>query len=350
MPLPQRAGRQFVRWLRQFMVPYVKEPGLLPELNLRSHGPVAVAGFHRLPDAMQPTRPQALFKPSILPRLLRLPQWLKNGFVFFPAFFAGVLFQADVIGRLLAGFLSFSLVASAIYLVNDLRDVEQDRLHPVKRLRPIAAGEVDPALVPWASALLALAGLGWAWLTDIHFAMVLAAYAALNLLYSFRLKHIPIVDVAIIAIGFLLRVHSGGILAHVPNSKWILLVTFLLALFLALAKRRNDLVQANGGTDLRASLRGYNLPFVDASMITLAALVVQSYILYTVSEDVIERLGTDRVYITSGFVVLGMMRYFQLTLVEHRTGDPTKLVFKDRPIQLIILAWAISFGIILYAG
>lgn len=171
----------------------------------------------------------------------------------------------------------------------------------------------------------------------------------MNLFYSLGLKHVPILDVAIIALGFLLRVHAGGILARVPNSEWIMLVTFLLALFLGLAKRRDDLVQADGGKKLRASLHGYNLAFVDAGMAMLAALVVQSYIMYTVSGEVTLRLGTDKVYITSGFVVLGMLRYFQLTLVEKRTGDPSKLVLRDRPIQLIILGWVISFAIILYA-
>lgn len=301
------------------------------------------------PAATAKSRSPRPFRLSTLPRLLRVQQWVKNGFVLFPAFFAGVILHGDVLERTALGFLCFSLAASAIYLLNDLRDVEQDRQHPVKRYRPIAAGEVNPAVVPWASGLLALAALGGAWLTEPRFALVVAAYMVMNLFYSLGLKHVPILDVAIIALGFLLRVHAGGILARVPNSEWIMLVTFLLALFLGLAKRRDDLVQADGGKKLRASLHGYNLAFVDAGMAMLAALVVQSYIMYTVSGEVTLRLGTDKVYITSGFVVLGMLRYFQLTLVEKRTGDPSKLVLKDRPIQLIILGWVISFAIILYA-
>ncbi|MCO6482257.1 MAG: decaprenyl-phosphate phosphoribosyltransferase [Flavobacteriales bacterium] len=293
-----------------------------------------------------PSRP---FHPGTLARLLRVQQWIKNGFVLFPAFFAGVLFHPDILWRTLCGFACFSLAASAVYIFNDLRDVEQDRQHPVKRLRPLAAGGFPSAMAPWLSALLAITALGVAWLVKPKFALVLVAYLVMNLLYSSFLKHISIVDVAIIALGFLLRIYAGSVLALVPNSQWIYLVTFLLALFLALAKRRDDLVQAGGGAGLRKSLDGYNKPFVDAMMVALAALVVQSYIMYTVDPSVTGRIGTDKLYVTSGFVVLGMMRYFQITLVEKRSGAPTKLVFTDRGIQLVLLGWLISFGIILYA-
>lgn len=307
----------------------------------------AAAGF-TLPFTME----QAAGRPftlSTLPRLLRVNHWIKNGFVFFPAFFATVILQPEVLWRTGVGFLCFSLGASAIYLYNDLRDVEQDRLHPEKRLRPIAAGEVPVAVVPWISALLAVAAMVGAWLTEPLFAWVLGTYLIMNLLYSARLKHIPIVDVAIIALGFNLRILAGGILARVPNSQWIYLITFLLALFIALAKRRDDLVQADGGAGLRTSLRGYNLQFVDAGMIMLAALTVQSYILYTVSGEVTARLQTDRLYMTSGFVVLGMLRYFQITLVEKRSGSPTKLVYSDCGLRLVLLGWIISLAVILYA-
>lgn len=289
------------------------------------------------------------FNLTTLPRMLRVHQWVKNGFIFFPAFFAGALFAPGVLWRTGWGFLCFSVAASAIYLYNDLRDVEQDRLHPKKKYRPIAAGEVPLSLVPWVSMILAILALGGAYLLDPLFVGVVAAYLAMNLLYSIWLKHIPIVDISIIAMGFILRIFAGGVLGQVPNSKWIYLVTFLLALFLAFAKRRDDLVQADGGAGLRASLRGYNLAFVDASMITLAVLTVQSYIMYSVSEEVTARIGTDRLYVTSGFVVLGMLRYFQITLVEKRSGSPSKLVYTDPGIRLILLGWVITFAIILYA-
>jgi decaprenyl-phosphate phosphoribosyltransferase len=285
----------------------------------------------------------------MVPRLLRMHHWVKNGFVFFPAFFAEVLFQGEVLWRTLAGFFCFSLAASAIYLYNDLRDVEQDRQHPEKRHRPIASGAVALSVVPWASGLLALLALGGAWLLEPRFAGVLGAYMAMNYLYSAGLKKVAILDVAIIAMGFLLRIHSGGILARVPVSQWIELVTFLLALFIALAKRRDDLLQDQGGQGMRSSIGGYNLAFVDAGMAMLAAITVQSYIMYTVSEEVQARIGDNKLYITSGFVVLGMLRYFQVTLVEKHSGAPAALVLKDRPLQLVILGWLLSFGIILYA-
>lgn len=293
--------------------------------------------------------PPQPFKRSTIPRLLRTRQWVKNAFVFFPAFFAQVLLAWDVFIPVLIGAILFSLAASAIYLFNDLRDVEQDRLHPVKCNRPIAAGEVPLALIPWASGALAIISLVGAYLLEPRFAVVLGAYLLMNLFYSLGLKRVAILDVTIVALGFIFRVHGGAILAQVPNSHWILLVTFLLALFIALAKRRNDLVQAGGGKGLRTSLNGYNLRFVDAAMVVLAALLVQSYIMYTMSEEVMVRLGSERLYITSGIVVVGVLRYFQLTLVEDRSGSPTQLVFNDRPTQLIILTWVLSFVLILYA-
>lgn len=289
------------------------------------------------------------FSISTVPRLLRVHQWVKNGFIFFPAFFAEALFEPGVLLRTGWGFVLFSLAASAIYLYNDLRDVDQDRLHPEKRLRPIASGEMPLAAVPWTSVFLGVVAIVFGWLLDPMFGGILITYMVMNFLYSQWLKRIPIVDVTIIAMGFILRIFAGGVLGMVPNSHWIYLVTFLLALFLALAKRRDDLVQVNGGTNLRASLKGYNLQFVDASMITLAVLTVQSYIMYTTSEEVITRMGTDRLYATSGFVVLGMLRYFQITLVEKRSGSPSKLVYSDPGIRLVLLGWIISFALILYA-
>jgi 4-hydroxybenzoate polyprenyltransferase len=295
------------------------------------------------------TPPTRSFTMGTLSRLLRMHQWVKNGFVFFPAFFAVVILRPEVLLRTGLGFLCFNFAASAIYMFNDLRDMQQDRLHPVKRYRPIAAGEVPLSMVSWLSPLMAAIALGGAWLVEPRFAMVLATYTVMNILYSLRLKQVPILDVSIIAVGFLLRIHAGGILARVPVSKWIELMTFLLALFIALAKRRDDLIQVEGGNGMRASLKGYNLQFVDACMITLAAITVQSYIMYTVSPEVVERMGSDKLHATSLFVILGMMRYFQLTLVEKRTGAPSKLLLTDRPIQLIILGWILSFGAILYA-
>ncbi|MCB0793864.1 MAG: decaprenyl-phosphate phosphoribosyltransferase [Flavobacteriales bacterium] len=283
-------------------------------------------------------------------RLLRIEQWVKNGFLFFPAFFAGVILHPDVLVHVVSGFFAFSMAASGVYVLNDIRDKEQDRAHPEKRERPIASGMV-PIDLAWGIFLaLAAGGLASAFLLDPDFGWLLAGYLVMNVLYSFKLKQLAIVDITCIALGFLIRIWSGGVLADVPITMWIEIMTFLLALFIAFAKRRDDLLLDAGGEAVRKSISGYNLPMVQASMVFVASVTVVAYIMYSVSADVSARLGTDKLYYTSVFVVLGMLRYFQLALVHERTGSPTKLVLKDLSLQLVIAGWVISLGILLYAN
>ena len=282
-------------------------------------------------------------------KLLRIDQWVKNGFLFFPGFFAGALFNLGVARVVGLGFIAFSLCASGVYILNDLRDVESDRAHPRKRERPIAAGKV-PVNIAWMlSLLLMLIGIGLAFLIDHRFTLLLGAYLVMNVAYSFSLKHLAIVDITCIALGFLLRIWSGGVLAQVPITMWIEIMTFLLALFIALAKRRDDVLLSEAGHEVRRSIDGYSLEMVHASMVMVASITVVSYILYTVSPDAIARLHSDKLYYTSVFVLLGMLRYFQLALVHECSGSPTKLVLTDLPLQAIIAGWIGAFVLILYA-
>ena len=287
---------------------------------------------------------------SALPllKLLRPQQWAKNLFLFIAPFFAGEMLQSGLLVRLAVAFVCFSGVASAIYILNDYRDIESDRRHPTKRERPLAAGEVAPSVALIIMGLLAIGGLGVAYYLDTGFFVVLLTYVGMNIGYSLGLKHVAILDVMMIAFGFLLRTVAGGLVAQVPISQWLVIMIFLLALFLALAKRRDDLlVGQSSGQVMRKSVKNYSLEYVNACLTILAAIIIVSYLMYTISDEVVTRLG-DHLYFTSVFVIAGMMRYLQIALVENNSGSPTKLLYSDRFLQLTLLAWIASFFALIY--
>ncbi|MGE4503351.1 MAG: decaprenyl-phosphate phosphoribosyltransferase [Thiomicrospira sp.] len=283
-------------------------------------------------------------------KLIRPHQYIKNLFIIAPLFFAGAITDQQALIASLLAFVFFSISASAIYVLNDLKDVNEDRLHPVKCDRPIASGRIS---IPQAwiifTGLLALGLLGAYWLSEMLFYIVLL-YVMLNVLYSLGLKHISIVDIAIIAFGFVLRILAGSAVIQIPPSMWIILMTFLLALFLALAKRRDDVLLATQGKQTRKNIDGYNLEFVNAAMVIMSSVVTVSYIFYTISDEVQMRLQTEYLYLTVIFVILGIMRYMQITFVENNSGSPTKIVLKDRFLQITIVLWAASFGAIIYSN
>jgi decaprenyl-phosphate phosphoribosyltransferase len=284
-------------------------------------------------------------------RLLRVRQYIKNLFILAPAFFAGMIPDSTALLRLSLGFIAFCSAASAVYIFNDLRDRDYDRRHPQKRLRPLAAGRITPLPALTVAVLL----LGGAVVVGFFLAdqtlLYLGLYLGINILYSLRLKHIPILDVTLVAVGFPLRLFFGGAIVAVPLSTWIILATFLLALFIALGKRRDDvLLQAEGEAPTRASVDGYNLEFTQAGMLILGAVVIVTYILYTVSPEVQAHFTTDHLYLTTLFVIVGILRYFQQVLVHGRGGNPTELMYSDRFLQLVILLWVLSFAALIYLG
>lgn len=277
--------------------------------------------------------------------LLRPHQWIKNIFLFAPLFFS-FAYTFDYFFNVLVGFMLFSFLASSIYIFNDYCDIEEDRQHPTKKNRPLAKGSITKqqaiVLMLFLSSLTFIASA----FISLEFMSILVIYATLNLLYSIRLKHIAILDISIIAIGFVLRIFAGAVLIDKPVSMWIILVTFLLALFLALAKRRDDVLLNQKGTKTRKNIDGYNLEMINASMTLMATSTVVSYIMYTVSPEVIAKTGTHNLYLSAIFVIIGVLRYFQLTFVEQNSASPTKLLLKDTFLQFIVLAWIISFYII----
>ncbi|HLG33350.1 MAG TPA: decaprenyl-phosphate phosphoribosyltransferase [Bacteroidia bacterium] len=283
--------------------------------------------------------------------LARLPQWVKNVFIFLPVFFAGKVFDFALLSELATGFITFSLASGSIYTINDLADKSADAKHPSKKNRPLASGRISPSqAIIFAAALGITALMLSLWLDRIFF-RVIGIYIAINIFYSFLLKHIPVLDIIVVSSGFLLRIFAGGILADVPISHWIVIMTFLLSLFLALAKRRDDVLIFNeSGEKMRKSVDGYNLEFINAAMMVMAAVIVVSYIMYTLSEVVMQRIGSREIYFTTIFVIAGLLRYLQISFVENNSGSPTHILLRDRFIQLTILGWLVSFFLLLYHG
>lgn len=281
--------------------------------------------------------------------LLRPKDWAKNTFIFLPLFFAGELLNVTSLLEAFEGFLCFSFVASCIYILNDYRDIEDDRKHPEKSKRPLAAGLVNKNVAFVIALVLLIVGLGWAWLIRDKFFFVLLIYFLLNLAYSFGLKTISILDIFIIAIGFVLRIKAGSVIDRIPLSEWLTIMVFLLALFMALAKRRDDvLLKIKSGLDMRISSKGYNLEFINTALSLICAVIIVAYFMYTMSPEVIERLGTYRLYYTCLFVLAGIFRYLQIIYLDRDSESPVRILYRDRFIQGTIILWIMSFYIILY--
>ena len=290
------------------------------------------------------------FKDMNILKILRLHQWVKNTFIFIPLFFGGCLFDmADWTSSLVA-FVAFSFAASAIYSINDIVDVEADKKHPKKCKRPIAAGLVSKRQASFLAIILAIAALALPFLlNNWMLSVVIALYLAMNLCYCIRLKHYAIIDVCLVALGFVMRIVAGGVATDIVLSRWIVMMTFLLTLFLSFAKRRDDvLIMNETGMAPRKNTSRYNLTFINQAITITGGVMLVCYIMYTVSPEVIERFNSPNLYMTSFFVILGLLRYIQLTVVDERSGEPTRLVLSDRLIQLIIAGWIISFAIIIY--
>lgn len=283
-------------------------------------------------------------------RLLRLKHWVKNLFLFVPLFFAGNAFDFNRYLPLATGFVAFGLIASAIYVLNDLRDYEADKLHPEKRRRPIPAGEVSFGSAGLLMAVLAVAGLSLSWWVNSDFFLLVALYLVINIAYSFGVKNVSIVDIFFVSAGFLIRIYAGGILGEVPVSHWLSIMVLLLSLFLALAKRRDDLVLSVSGVVVRKSSRHYNLEFINSCLSIFAGILIVAYVMYTVSPEVTDHFNTEWLFSTAVFVIAGIMRYLQITFVDQKSGSPTKILYKDKFILITIACWILSFYFIIYTS
>jgi 4-hydroxybenzoate polyprenyltransferase len=282
-------------------------------------------------------------------KLLRPKDWAKNLFLFIPLFFGREIFNIDKLFRVSLGFIAFSCIASSIYIINDYRDREDDRKHPVKCKRPLASGSVSPIMALVICGLLLIAGFGLAWWIRDKFLFVLGIYFFINLGYSLGLKSIAILDIIILAIGFVLRIKAGSVIAFVPLSEWVIIMVFLLAVFMAIGKRRDDvLLKLSSGTDMRKSIKGYNLELLNVLLALVCAVIVVAYFMYTMSPETVKVMGTTRLYYTCVFVLAGIMRYLQIIYVSTDSGSPTKILYKDRFIQITLLLWIASYILLLY--
>ena len=289
---------------------------------------------------------------SIL-RLTRPKQWIKNMFVFIPMFFGGELFDLHSVWLAVLTFFAFSLVASSIYCYNDIVDVDADRHHPVKCLRPIASGEVSIRLGYILMTLTFCLGMGILLLLPpevmSQVMAVIVFYYVLNLAYCSKLKQFAILDVCIVAFGFVLRILAGGFACELALSNWIVIMTFLLTLFMSFAKRRDDVLRMNStGEAPRKNTVRYNLTFINQTITITASVTLVCYIMYCVSPEVTERFDTPYLYLTFVFVLLGLLRYIQIAVVDEKSGDPTKIILHDHFSQIIVVAWILSFLLMIY--
>ncbi len=281
-------------------------------------------------------------------RLIRAEHWVKNLFLLLPAFFGARLTEVEILVSALLGFVSFSLTASAVYVLNDLVDAPQDRNHPDKCQRPIASGEISQQQGIVIGAVLLISGFLMAYFLRPEMLFFSVLYFLVNVAYSLSLKHFAIMDVSLIGLGFLLRVLAGGAVTGVAVSHWLIVLTFLLALILGFAKRRGEYVVAMGENNFRKALEGYNLPFLDMSIVVCSTVAVVAYLMYCFSPKVTTRIGSDKIYYTAFFVVVGVLRYLQLTLVFGKTESPTRALLRDTFLQVVLLAWIGSFAWLIY--
>ena len=278
--------------------------------------------------------------------LMRPYHYVKNLFVFAPLIFSLEFNKITHIENSLAAFILFSIAASSIYILNDIKDIEEDKNHPVKKNRPIVKGDIPIKNGLSLSLFLMTAAISLSALFNLTLMFIILVYLGINIFYSLGLKRVTILDIFIISTGFILRIFAGAVVIEVKVTMWIIIITFLLSLFLALAKRRDDVLLSGKGLDTRKNIDGYNLPFVNGGMLVMASIVIVSYILYTISEDVINKFNAEHLYLTVLFVILGIFRYMQITFVENRSGNPTMILWTDRFLQITILLWLISFLVI----
>jgi len=284
-------------------------------------------------------------------RSLRAAQWTKNLALFAALIFARKAGEALPLLRAAAGFAVFCLISSAVYIVNDLADKEADRLHPVKRDRPIASGALGPG-VAWATAaILALAGLGGGAALGLYFFAAAVGYVLLQLLYSFLLKRVVILDVFVVATGFVLRVLAGGLVIRVEISSWLVVCTVLLSLFLALCKRRHELVLVGeNARDHREVLLHYTAHLLDQMISVVAASTVMAYALYTLAPETVEKFGTRNLVFTVPFVLYGILRYLYLVHRKGEGGRPEATLLTDPALLVAVALWVATAGAIIYAG
>jgi len=280
---------------------------------------------------------------------MRPKQWIKNLFVFAGLIFSLNLFHSNNLQRTSAAFVLFSIVAGCVYIINDLVDMERDRCHPTKKERPLAAGKLSAATaVTFVTLVLPLCFIA-AWMLNLKFTLLLAAYLVLQFFYSFMGKNIVILDVMLIALGFVIRAAAGAYVIHINISHWLLICTLLLALFLGFCKRRNELqVRSAPNGKTRKVLDHYDIYLIDQMIAVVTASTLMAYILYTISPDVVRKFHTKNLLFTVPMVLFGILRYLYLVHKRKSGESPEKMLLSDFPLLINIMLWFITVLIVLY--
>ena len=282
-------------------------------------------------------------------KLIRPKHYFKNLFILLPLFFSGQINNTELLLDGLVAFIAFSLVASSIYIFNDYKDIYNDRKHPIKKFRPLASGLIEKSTALNLMIIFLISGSVLMYFLSFKSFIVLTIYILLNFAYSLKLKQIALLDVTIIASGFVLRIFTGSFAYEVPLTIWIVIMTFLIALFLALAKRRDDVLILNkSGKKTRKSIDGYNLKLIDGIMIMMSAVVIVAYLQITITEDFMLKFESENLYLTGLFVIFGIMRYLQITIVEEKSGSPTEIIYTDKILQINIILWMLMFCWFIY--
>ena len=266
-------------------------------------------------------------------RLIRPHQWLKNLFVFLPLFFSGNMTNWNMLLATIYAAMSFAFISSSIYCLNDIIDVETDKQHPEKRNRPIAKGSVSLQEAYTLMILMCLLAYGVLFLLGLNgkSILVISIYFVLNILYCVNLKQIPLVDIFIVSSGFVLRIILGGLVCNIELSQWIILMTFLLSLFLAISKRLDDIRIYNEKKILiRKNISHYNVEYIQLTLSIIASVTIVCYIMYTVDVDVVSRIDNHYLYLSSLLVILGVLRFLQIAIVEKQCCSLTKILMKDK--------------------
>jgi len=277
--------------------------------------------------------------------LCRVEQYIKNLFVFAPLFFS-FNFTYENIYYSIITFILFCILASSIYILNDILDVNEDRLHEIKKNRPIAIKTISSDFGIKLSLIFLLISLSLSYLINFYVSIIFIIYFIINILYSYKLKHIPIIDITIISTGFILRLYAGGYAINEMITYWIIIMTFILAFFIALAKRRDDVFMLSKGYMTRKSIDGYNLKFINISLVVIPFLIIILYLAFTFDNDVILKFNTKYLWTTTVFVFLGLFRYVYLIFYKNLSHDPTKLFLSDKYMQFIIVSWLSMFYIL----
>lgn len=282
-------------------------------------------------------------------KLMRVHQYVKNVLIFAPLFFSFGFFTTNLLLETLHVFFAFCLVCSAIYILNDIADAEDDRLHRTKRMRPIASGQINVKLGAGLFVLFACSGIWLLSQINEQVALWSFAYFLMNLVYSLKLKQLPIIDVVIIAVGFVIRLFIGAAVFQESPNEWMVTLVFMLALFVAVAKRRDDVIASEEeGIQTRKVASLYNVKFIDGLLLTLSATILTLYVVYVTGDNFPSLQSNRYAYVTSLFVVIGVSRYLYLAFVTKDTGSPTRLLVKDKFLSISVALWVVTYGLLLY--